>query len=148
MKKSIVVDLIVLLLISLFLYTGFSKYFDFENFSVAMHNQPFPGWFSAVLLWMLPSVEIMVAGMLMFGKTQKIGLLVSAIIMLLFTLYTGSILLHLFPQVPCSCGGVIKSFTWRGHLFFNLFFLMISVTGCVLTINKKQIKNISRAKSG
>ena len=148
MKKRILIDLIVLILISLFLYTGFSKLFDFDNFRTAMQNQPFPGWLSAVLTWTLPLVEITVALMLFFEKSRRMGLFISVISMLLFTLYVFLILMHVFPEVPCSCGGVIKSLTWTGHLYFNLFFLLISLTGYRLMTDKITSKNISRAKSG
>jgi putative oxidoreductase len=150
MKKLTIADVIIVLMLSLFLYTGFSKFFDFENFKFAMHNQPFPEWFSLVLAWFLPSAELSIAGMLLFDKTQKQGLLAAAIMMLLFTLYTILIILHFFPAVPCPCGGIIKSFTWREHFLFNLFFLLLSLIGYVMKTNETKIssKNISRAKSG
>ncbi len=154
MKQALIIDTIVFLLFIMFIYTGFSKCFDFEGYKVAMHNQPFPDWLSDFLIWVLPPVEITIAGLLFFEKTRRNGLWASMMIMLLFTLYIVLILFRLFPKVPCSCGGVIKSLTWTQHLFFNLFFLTISFIGYKLqpyqeiTNKKASDKNISRAKSG
>ncbi|HZE83079.1 MAG TPA: MauE/DoxX family redox-associated membrane protein, partial [Puia sp.] len=86
---------------------------------------------------------------LIFERSRTIGFYASLILMSLFTIYTGSILLHFFNYVPCSCGGVIRKLTWGQHLVFNLFFVGLSVTGIILqhrkryqtiTVNKK-IKN-------
>jgi hypothetical protein len=52
--------------------------------------------------------------------------------MLAFTVYTVAILLHAFKYIPCSCGGVIRKLTWPQHLFFNLFFVGISILGIML----------------
>jgi len=129
MKKLTIADAIIVLMLSLFLYTGFSKFFDFENFKVAMHNQPFSEWFGHILVWFLPSAEVLIAALLLFEKTQKQALLAGIIMMMLFTVYTALILFHFFSTVPCPCGGIIKSFSWREHFFFNLFFLLLSLTG-------------------
>jgi len=53
----------------------------------------------------------------------------SLILMMAFTIYTVTVLLHAFRYVPCSCGGVIKKLTWPQHLVFNLFFVAISLLG-------------------
>jgi len=156
MKKSALIEIIATLLIMMFLYASFSKYFGFKQFEIAMHNQPFPYWFSAILIWVLPLVEIGIAILLFMDKTKRVGLIASTAIMTLFTLYIAIILLHFFPRVPCSCGGVIMLLNWNQHLIFNLFFLFISFLGYKLQSGSeksmlqtiKEFKNISRAKSG
>jgi putative oxidoreductase len=160
MKKELLIDIIVTLIIMMFLYASFSKYFDFSSFKRAIHNQPFPYWFSSLLIIFIPPIEITIAFLLFREKTRKKGLLASVILMSLFTFYIGAILLHFFPSVPCSCGGIIRMLSWQQHLFFNLFFIIISGIGLSIqskpTFNKlKQSnklafghKDISRAKSG
>jgi putative oxidoreductase len=56
----------------------------------------------------------------------------SLFLMSAFTIYTVAILFHAFRYIPCSCGGVIRKLTWPQHLFFNLFFVGISILGIIL----------------
>ncbi|WP_394353134.1 MauE/DoxX family redox-associated membrane protein [Mucilaginibacter humi] len=46
-----------------------------------------------------------------------------------FTIYTGFGRIPFFPLVPCSCGGVVRKMSWRLHLVFNVFFLLLSSLG-------------------
>lgn len=142
MTRKLSVEIISALLILLFLYAALSKWMDMAAFTKAMHNQPFPHWMADTLAWTLPPVEIAVAILLMFRRTQLIGFTASLILMTLFTLYILAILLHLFPRVPCSCGGVIKQLGWNAHLVFNLFFVFISILAIVLKQSYTS-KNIS-----
>ena len=68
------------------------------------------------------------------------------IVMGIFTVYTGVILMHFFPYVPCSCGGVIKRLTWTQHLILNLSFVAISILGVILQ-HKKRFNTIPVTKS-
>ncbi|WP_295664710.1 MauE/DoxX family redox-associated membrane protein [uncultured Mucilaginibacter sp.] len=129
MKKAFLSDAIATLIIMMFLYAGFSKYFDFGQFKRAMYSQPFPQWFSTVLIGILPPVEIVIAVLLFKDSTRLIGLKATLLTMSLFTLYIAAILVHVFPKVPCSCGGIIRMLTWPRHLVFNIFFLAITIIG-------------------
>ncbi len=160
MKKELLTDIIVTLIIMMFLYASFSKYFDFASFRRAMHNQPFPYWLNTLLIIIIPPVEIIISFLLFREKTRKKGLWATVILMSLFTFYIGAILLNFFPSAPCSCGGIIRLLSWQQHLFFNLFF--ITIAGIGLFIQSKPSpnelkhssklafghKDISRAKSG
>jgi putative oxidoreductase len=129
MKNALVLEIIIGLLIVMFLYASFSKYFDFTGFRIAMHNQPLPGWFAKILIWALPPVEIITATLLYYEKTVVVGFRFSILLMIIFTAYIALILLHVFPAITCTCGGVIKLLTWKQHLIFNAFFLFISIYG-------------------
>ncbi len=128
-KSNSITEVISALLILLFLYTGANKFLDFEKFIGEMNNQPFPNWMTPYLVWSVPSLEILISLALLFKKTRTIGLWGSFILMSLFTVYTATVLLHVFDRIPCSCGGVIKKLTWKQHLFFNIFFVLLSVAG-------------------
>ena len=139
MKKQLIVDIICPLIIIMFLYASFSKYFDWPAFDRAMSSQPFKLWFAHVLMITIPPLEIITALMLIFDKTKYYGFLSSTALMLAFTIYIASILLGFFPRTPCSCGGIIRSLGWTQHLIFNILFLAISVLGAVMqksVINK------------
>jgi len=149
MKKNYILLTISSILILLFLYASFSKIFEISQFKRDMFNQPFPHWLSNIFLYLIPGTEIAICVLLILDRFRTKGLVAAAILMGLFTLYTGAILFHLFKYIPCSCGGVIKLLSWRQHLFFNLFFLLISIIALIL--NKQigiSIQDISRAKSG
>lgn len=140
MKRSTILEIICSLLILLFLYASVSKWLNFREFILDIHNQPFPGWLATSIVWFLPPVEILIALTLLFEKTRTIGLWAALILMTIFTIYTGAILLHFFNRVPCGCGGVIRGLTWAQHLIFNLFF--VAVSGIGIVINGKNYNQI------
>jgi hypothetical protein len=129
MKRKIIIEIISSLLILLFLYASVSKWLAFKVFIGEMNNQPFPNWMTPYLVWTIPSLEVLIAVGLIFEKTRVPAFYASMVLMTAFTVYTAAILLHAFKYVPCSCGGVIRKLTWHQHLFFNLFFVIISLLG-------------------
>jgi hypothetical protein len=129
MKRKIIIEIISSLLILLFLYASVSKWLAFKTFIGEMNNQPFPNWMTPYLVWGIPIIEVLIAVGLIFEKTRVPALYASFVLMTAFTIYTVAILLHAFSYVPCSCGGVIRKLTWPQHLFFNLFFVGISLLG-------------------
>ena len=132
MKRKIIIEIISSLLILLFLYASVSKWLAFKTFIGEMNNQPFPNWMTPFLVWSIPFIEVLIAVGLIFEKTRVQSFYASLFLMLAFTIYTVAILLHAFKYVPCSCGGVIRKLTWPQHLFFNLFFVGISLLGIIL----------------
>lgn len=132
MKRKIIIEIISSLLILLFLYASVSKWLAFKTFIGEMNNQPFPNWMTPFLVWSIPFIEVLIAVGLIFEKTRVQSFYASLFLMLAFTIYTVAILLHAFKYVPCSCGGVIRKLTWPQHLFFNLFFVGISILGIIL----------------
>lgn len=132
MKRKIIIEIISSLLILLFLYASVSKWLAFKLFIGEMNNQPFPNWMTPFLVWSIPFIEVIIAAALIFEKTRVPALYASLFLMLAFTVYTVTILFHAFKYIPCSCGGVIRSLTWPQHLFFNLFFVGISLLGIIL----------------
>jgi putative oxidoreductase len=132
MKRKIIIEIISSLLILLFLYASVSKWLAFKLFIGEMNNQPFPNWITPLLVWSIPILEVLIVVGLMIEKTRIPALYASLFLMLAFTIYTVAILLHAFKYIPCSCGGVIRKLTWTQHLFFNLFFVGISLLGIIL----------------
>ena len=126
MKQSLLIEFMNGLLILLFIYSGSAKLMDFPAFQRAMHNQPFPGWFAAILIYTLPALELGIAVLLMLTKWRKAGLYAFLILMTLFTIYIAAIVFNFFPRLPCSCGELIRSLTWNQHFWFNLAFIVVS----------------------
>jgi putative oxidoreductase len=132
MKTSTILQLISALLILLFIYTAMSKLLAFEQFKGELYAQTLPRPVAAVLIWSLPEIEIITAVLLFKQRTRLTGLCVSAILMVLFTGYVALVLLDVFGRVPCTCGGVIKAFSWPAHLLFNIFFLLLTTLGIII----------------
>jgi putative oxidoreductase len=129
MLRRIPVEVITVPLIFLFVYTAISKMADATTFSKQLHNQPLPVWLTDNLFWVIPTAELITSCLLAIGITRFYGLILSAMLMLIFTSYVALILFGFYHRVPCSCGGVIASLSWTGHLFFNTFFLLLSLFG-------------------
>ena len=132
MKRKIIIEVIIALLVLLFLYTSLAKWLHFKTFIGDMNNQPFPNWMTPFLVWIIPVLEVSIVLALLFEKTRPAGLWASFVLMSLFTVYTALVLMRVFHRIPCSCGGVIKNLTWNQHLVFNLFFTGISLWAIVL----------------
>jgi hypothetical protein len=132
MRRKIIIEIISSLLILLFLYASVSKWLTFKLFIGEMNNQPLPNWMTPWLVWSIPTIEVLISLALIFEKTRLKAFYASMFLMLVFTIYSAAILLHAFQYIPCSCGGVIRKLTWPQHLFFNLFFVGISLAGIVL----------------
>ena len=139
MKRIVIIDFIAALLILLFLYTSFSKIFDLWYFKYDLSKQPFPLWLQQIFVWLIPTIEIIIAVCLIFRNTKKWGFYLALGLMAIFTGYTIAILIHFFPYVPCGCGGVIRTLTWPQHLFFNVAVVGLIITALIL--EKKELND-------
>ena len=131
-KKQVALECVCALLILLFLYASVSKFLDFKTFIDQMNNQPLPNSWTPFLVWAIPLLEIAISAALLFEYTRMIGLYTFLFFMVVFTAYTGMVLLHFFPYVPCSCGGVIAKISWPQHLALNLCYVALSILGIAL----------------
>ncbi|WP_439487820.1 MauE/DoxX family redox-associated membrane protein [Algoriphagus sp.] len=120
-----------LLLAAVFAYTAVSKVYDWSGTRMAMYNQVFPIGMAEVLLYVLPVVEMVVAVLLLVPGWRRTGLLLSVVLLSLFTGYVALVWMGFTERVPCSCGGVLSSLGWGEHLVFNLVCLGIAVWGLV-----------------
>lgn len=125
-------EIICALLVLLFAYTGINKILDLDLFVRQLKRQPFPDELAPSLSLFLPSLELFIAGFLIFQLTRRIALFASLVLMSAFTVYTAMVYFHVFDRVPCSCGGVIQQLGWGEHLLFNMFFVIISIGGIYL----------------
>jgi putative oxidoreductase len=129
MKKEQIIKITYLLLILLFVYTAISKLANFSDFRSQMSRQVFSATMGNLMLYTLPAVEILAAVLLVPSRSRLAGLLLSSILLFLFTGYIILILSGYYQTVPCVCGGVLKILSWRSHLWFNVFFLVLAILG-------------------
>lgn len=133
--QSIILDCICYLYVVLFVYAAVSKLLDFENFQVQLGQSPLLSAFAGWLSWTVLLIELAIAAILLFPKTQMYGLYLSYLLMVLFTTYI-FIILHYSPFIPCSCGGILEQMGWQEHLWFNVFFIFLAAVGIVFFRNK------------
>ena len=146
-RRQLFLELIACLLIMLFLYASISKFLDFTRFINDMNNQPLPKLLTPFLVWTIPFLEIAISIALIFERSRLMGFYASLILMIQFTIYTGSVLLHFFHYVPCSCGGVIRKLTWNQHIVLNLFFVGLALTGIILQRKRSKSNQYSSLKT-
>lgn len=134
-RKSNAVLLIASLFVLLFVYTALSKWLSLESFRAVIAQSPLVGRYPGVIAWLLPAVELWVAGLLLFNGSRRLGLYASLALMILFTGYILFMLL-VAPQLPCSCGGVLQVLSWRAHIFFNLCWILLALSAIYLDRNQ------------
>jgi hypothetical protein len=139
MKRNLIIEIISSLLILLFLYTALSKLLDHTAFKNVLSKSPLIGGKAAVVALALPITEGLIASLLFFPGSRRWGLWGSFAAMTIFTLYLAYMIMST-PNLPCSCGGVLKQMTWNQHLVFNIFFLLLSLTGIVLERKRVRFK--------
>lgn len=130
--KQLALRIIIALLVLLWSYTAASKLINLAQFKQELHNQTFSKSFTTQLLWFIPLSELLAATLLIIKRTRLLGFIVSSILMILFTGYIALVLFNYYERTPCSCGGVLKALGWQAHLYFNLFFLLLSLLGVYL----------------
>lgn len=112
--------------IILFVYAAVSKLIDFENFQVQIAQSPLLSAFATPIAYGVVLGELIIALLLCFSKTQKLGLYLFLGFMTAFSVYI-YLILNYSPFVPCSCGGVLEKMGWTEHLWFNLGICLVTV---------------------
>ncbi|WP_367112868.1 MauE/DoxX family redox-associated membrane protein [uncultured Chitinophaga sp.] len=124
--------------ILLFVYTALSKWFTYNIYLYDLRRSPDLGRFALPISLLVPGLELLAAGLLLFDKTLRKGLWFSFVLMLIFTAYVAYVLIYA-SDLPCTCGGIIRQLSWPQHLIFNIFFTMLAAVGLHLT--KKEPSN-------
>lgn len=135
--KQIAVDIICWLLVLLFIYAAISKLIDYQKFLVQLGKSPVLTAFSSQIVWLIPSVEILIAILLSLGRHRLTGLYASFCMMVIFSGYIVTIL-KFSSYIPCSCGGILENMNWTQHLIFNAFFVVLCITGILLYPHKNK----------
>ncbi|MEO6134153.1 MAG: MauE/DoxX family redox-associated membrane protein [Ginsengibacter sp.] len=121
------------LLIFLFTYTGISKMLDHATFEVTLLQSPLAKNYRTIISWTVPVIELITVGFLLIEKSRRMGLWLSLFLMVVFTFYIGYMILFI-PNLPCSCGGILKELSWRNHLLLNGL-ILISIFISLASLN-------------
>lgn len=129
--KTTIVNIISYSFILLFLYAAANKLMELEKFKVTIGQSPLLTDYAATLAWLVPVIEIAIAGMLAFKRTLLPGLYASFSLMLMFSVYIFMIM-NFAERIPCSCGGILEKMNWGQHLVFNLVFVGLGIVAILL----------------
>lgn len=138
--NTYILNTIVVLLLALWIPIGMYQYLHFAAFKTGILRQPIGDALAWGLIYLLPAVEITTACLLVSERFRKTGLLLSSMLLTIFTVYIGLALVGAWGILPCECGLAIPRMSWMQHLWFNLFFLAISITGYVLYVKTSNSK--------
>lgn len=149
MKRNTIIEIIAILFMILFLYTGISKLVDYPIFKAQLEESPVMAPFSTVIAWGVPLLEIGLAILLLLPAFRLKGLYGSLFLMSAFTIYVIA-LVSVSDKLPCSCGGVIEQLSWQQHIIFNSAFTGLAAWAVWLqrkSDKTNKIKNTSVSKN-
>ncbi len=131
------------LLIFLFTYTGISKIIDHVAFESNILQLPVIRNLAMGISWLIPFVELLIVALLLTNNYRNIGLLLSLLLMVVFTVYIAYMVLFI-PHLPCSCGGVLQQLTWINHFLFNSAFIILIIAALLSNTKNKIFIAINR----
>ena len=142
-RRSLIVEIIAILFVILFLYTGISKVIDYTVFRVQIATSPLLAPVSHWIALLLPLTEFTIAALLFIPHWRLKGLYASLGLMVLFTGYIITILTS-NENLPCSCGGVLELLSWKSHIVFNAIFIVLALAGISL---ERRLQTIQKNKT-
>jgi cytochrome c oxidase subunit IV len=141
MNKETAIKIICTLLVFLFAYAAISKLLDYSTFQVQLSQSPYITRFANVIASALPAVELIVAVSFAFSHLRLFAFYAALFLLSLFTAYLVA-MLNFSYYIPCSCGGLLSSLSWKEHILFNIVFILLSLTGIHLSVNEHVNKYI------
>lgn len=146
MKPKITLDIISALLSILFIYAAMNKAMDYPKFLLDISKSPLLANFSNQLIApVILGIEFLTAILLLIPPLRKLGLYAASTLMLIFTLYMGT-LYFFYDNIPCSCGGILGMMSYPVHIVFNAIFTLISFAG-ILILHRQDKAHISIAST-
>jgi len=142
MKRTTIVEIISLFLLSLFLYAAISKIMDYTLFKEQLSDSPIMKPIAGLVAWSLPTVEFIVVLLLLVPRWRLRGLYASLGLLIVFTIYIVS-MLAFSDHLPCSCGGLLEQLSWKQHVIFNAACIALAYTAIRL---EKRIAKEYRSK--
>lgn len=136
--SNALITTIVHLYVLLFVYAAISKVIDFENFQIQIGQSPMLRSYVSLISYGIPTIELLVAFLLLTSRFKLLGLYASVTLMGLFSIYL-FLLLQFSDYIPCSCGGILDRMSWEAHLVFNLLFLSLGIVALVFYHKNQRI---------
>ncbi|HWV72968.1 MAG TPA: MauE/DoxX family redox-associated membrane protein [Pseudosphingobacterium sp.] len=125
--KEIVLWIISILIALMWAAAASGKLTDLEDFQSQLGQSPLLQGFEGTITWMIPFGELLLAVVLIYPATRLFALYVSVFLLSLFTAYIVAILRFSYYDIPCACNGFAAGLSWKGHLVFNVAFMMLAI---------------------
>lgn len=139
LKRTTIIETILVFNIILFLYTGISKIMEYSEFKEQLADSPILGFVSTPVALLLPWVEFAIVLMLIAPRWRLKGFYATLALMILFTAYIIG-LLNINKELPCSCGGIIALLSWKQHLVFNSIFILLNALAIRFQKREKKVQ--------
>ncbi len=133
--RKVIAFTICMMCLFLFALSTYDKILDHERFLTGLSKVNFIGSHATYLAWGVPISEIIVSVLLIYPPSQRYGLYAFTGLMVIFTLYIGSMLLWA-EKLPCHCNLIIEKLSFAEHLAFNIGFIALALIGLWLKRNK------------
>lgn len=146
LNRKLILFVITRLFFALFLYSAAEKLYDVEKFRVQLGQSPILTAFAGYVAWIIPSIEVIIAVLVIIPRTTLIGLYTSFSLMVMFTAYI-FLIMNYSEYIPCSCNGILEGASWAQHLAFNIAFVILAVMGILLSPSKNILHNIESGKA-
>lgn len=140
-KRNTIIEIISILNIMIFLYSGITKIMDYAVFKEQLAVNPILSPVARPVALLLPVIEFLIVLMLVFPRWRQKGLTASLVLMTIFTIYIIS-LFSISKEMPCSCGGLIDLLSWQQHLIFNGIFMLLDALA--IRLLRKEKKSLSK----
>jgi len=140
-KRTTIIEIITVLNIILFLYTGIAKIMDYSLFKEQLADSPILSFAATPVALFLPWAELIVVLLLIIPKWRLKGFYCSFTLMILFTAYIIA-LLSTSKKMICSCGKVIELLSWKQHVMFNTSIIALNLLSILLY--KREKKNFNK----
>jgi uncharacterized membrane protein YphA (DoxX/SURF4 family) len=137
LKRTTIIETILVLNVILFLYTGISKIMEYNEFKEQLTDSPILGFAATLIALLLPWLEFAVVLMLIVPRWRLKGFYATFTLMVLFTAYIIG-LFSINKELPCSCGGIIALLSWKQHLVLNSVFILLNALAIRLQIREKK----------
>lgn len=132
MKRSVFIDVVAFLFVLLFVYTATSKFLDFTLFREQIAENAILAPFARIIVWFVPLSEIVISIMLLSPNWRIRGLYLAVGLMVVFTTYI-IIIMNFSEHIPCSCGGIISTLSWKEHIIFNSAFMLLGILAILVS---------------
>lgn len=138
MKREHVANIITALLIVLFVYAGLIKLLDYQVFRNQLSSFPLISDYAAGMAWRLPVLELVLSYFLLWPRSRLIALYTSFLFLLSVSVYIIMMLTGDYV-IPCACSGVITFMSWTWHLWLNIIFMILAITGIWASRKKRGV---------
>ncbi|WP_316814276.1 MauE/DoxX family redox-associated membrane protein [Pedobacter heparinus] len=135
--KKRLIEICILLLVMLFLYTVSIKVLEHDKFIFQLRDSPLRliSFFAPVLAFVVPSFSAAIVVLLLLPGWSRVGLWAALVLLFMFELYIIVVLVSGL-RLPCNCSGLHNELSWYGHLGVNAGFMFIGTVALLGLYNR------------